>query len=56
MRGRLLELQREIKREMGGEAPTEVRLRIGAIESVLHSWLIPWVEQLRSRPRVWSWS
>jgi DNA-binding transcriptional LysR family regulator len=44
---RLLELQREIKREMGGEAPPEVQMRIGAIESVLHSWLIPWVEHLR---------
>ena len=45
--GRLLELQREIKSEMGGEAQVEVQMRIGAIESVLHSWLIPWVEQLR---------
>jgi DNA-binding transcriptional LysR family regulator len=45
---RLLELQREIKREMGGEVPPEVQMRIGAIESVLHSWLIPWVEQLRT--------
>ena len=47
--GQLLELQREIKREMGGEAPPEVQMRIGAIESVLHSWLIPWVEQLRGQ-------
>ena len=45
---RLLELHREIKQEMGGEAPAEVQMRIGAIESVLHSWLIPWVEQLRA--------
>ena len=45
--GRLLELQREIKLEMGGEAPIEVQMRIGAIESVLHSWLIPWIETLR---------
>lgn len=44
---RLLELQREIKSEMGGKAPAEVLMRIGAIESVLHSWLIPWIEQLR---------
>jgi DNA-binding transcriptional LysR family regulator len=44
----LLELQRQIKHEMGGEAPPEVQMRIGAIESVLHSWLIPWVEQLRA--------
>lgn len=46
---RLLELQREIKQEMGGEAPLELQMRIGAIESVLHSWLIPWVEYLRAQ-------
>ena len=46
--GRLLELQREIKREMGGEAPPEVQMRIGAIESVLHSWLIDWVHHMRA--------
>jgi DNA-binding transcriptional LysR family regulator len=45
--GQLLDLQREIKLEMGGKAPPEVQMRIGAIESVLHSWLIPWIEQLR---------
>lgn len=45
---RLLDLQREIRQEMGGEVPPEVQIRIGAIESVLHSWLIPWVEQLRT--------
>ncbi|HSV46240.1 MAG TPA: LysR family transcriptional regulator [Ramlibacter sp.] len=47
--GTLLELQREIKREMGGEAPVEVQMRLGAIESVLHSWLIPWIESLRAQ-------
>ncbi|TWO72029.1 LysR family transcriptional regulator [Caenimonas sedimenti] len=46
--GRLLELQREIKLEMGGEVPPGLQVRIGAIESVLHSWLIPWVESLRA--------
>ena len=46
---RLLELQREIKLEMGGEVPAEIQMRIGAIESVLHSWLIPWVESLRAQ-------
>jgi DNA-binding transcriptional LysR family regulator len=45
---RLLELQREVKAEMGSGAPLAVSLRIGAIESVLHSWLIPWIEQLRA--------
>lgn len=44
---RLLELQREIKTEMGGGASQPLSLRIGAIESVLHSWLIPWVRQMR---------
>jgi len=45
---RLLELQREAKAEMGSSDALAVSLRIGAIESVLHSWLIPWMEQLRT--------
>lgn len=45
---RLLALQREIKGEMGaGGAARTVTLRIGAIESVLHSWLIDWVHEMR---------
>ena len=47
---RLLALHREIKSEMGagaGAART-VSLRIGVIESVLHSWLIDWVQHMRS--------
>ena len=45
---KLLELQREVKAEMGSSgAPLAVSMRIGAIESVLHSWLIPWLEKLR---------
>lgn len=44
---RLLELQREIKAEMGAGAHAATSLRIGAIESVLHSWLIPWVQHMR---------
>lgn len=44
---RLLEMQREIKAELGTGAEQAVPLRLGAIESVLHSWLIPWVEALR---------
>lgn len=44
---KLLELQREVKAEMGAGAPLAVSMRIGAIESVLHSWLIPWLEKLR---------
>lgn len=45
----LLELQRDIKLEMGSDAPLDVQMRIGAIESVLHSWLIPWIEYLRAQ-------
>jgi DNA-binding transcriptional LysR family regulator len=46
---RLLALQREIKDEMGAGAGAQraVTLRIGAIESVLHSWLIEWVQHMR---------
>jgi len=44
---RLLALQREIKGEMGAAATRAVSLRIGAIESVLHSWLIEWVQATR---------
>ena len=45
---KLLELQREVKAEMGSGVAVAVSMRIGAIESVLHSWLIPWLEQLRT--------
>jgi DNA-binding transcriptional LysR family regulator len=44
---KLLELQREVKAEMGSGMTMAASLRIGAIESVLHSWLIPWIEKLR---------
>ena len=44
---RLLEMQREVKAEMGSGRAAVAHLRIGAIESVLHSWLIPWFEKLR---------
>jgi len=44
---RLLELHREVKAEMGSGAEQAAPLRLGAIESVLHSWLIPWIEALR---------
>lgn len=44
---RLLEMQREIKAEMGAGAQQAMALRLGAIESVLHSWLIPMIEKLQ---------
>jgi DNA-binding transcriptional LysR family regulator len=44
---RLLELQRDVKRELGQRHAHPLTLRIGAIESVLHSWLIDWVRRMR---------
>jgi DNA-binding transcriptional LysR family regulator len=44
---RLLHLQREIRSELGSPGERESTLRVGAIESVLHSWLIEWVQALR---------
>lgn len=45
---RMLALQRDVKAEMGSTQQLAVSMRIGAIESVLHSWLIPWLEKLRT--------
>ncbi|MBI5257980.1 MAG: LysR family transcriptional regulator [Burkholderiales bacterium] len=45
---RLLELQRQIKSELGSDSPRAVLLRIGAIESVVHSWLSEWLQQMRA--------
>jgi DNA-binding transcriptional LysR family regulator len=47
MSERLLSMQREIRDEMGRAQDSGLNLRIGAIESVLHSWLIDWVRQMR---------
>lgn len=49
---RLLNLQREIRAEFGSggggaEGARPMSLRIGVIESVLHSWLVDWVQALR---------
>ncbi|QHI99927.1 LysR family transcriptional regulator [Xylophilus rhododendri] len=44
---RLLEMQREIRLEMGAAQRQAVSLRLGTIDSVLHAWLIPAVERLR---------
>ncbi|MGM9486442.1 LysR family transcriptional regulator [Ideonella sp. YS5] len=48
MAERLLSLQREIRDEMGRSGESAFSLRIGAIESVLHSWLIDWVREMRA--------
>ncbi len=47
---RLLEVQRQVKEEMGGAggAGRPVALRIGAIESVVHSWLTGWLQEMRT--------
>jgi DNA-binding transcriptional LysR family regulator len=45
---KLLALQREIRAELGGAGSQPVTLRVGAIESVLHSWLMDWVRALRT--------
>jgi DNA-binding transcriptional LysR family regulator len=45
---KFLALQREVKAQMGASDQHAVSLRVGAIESVLHSWLIPWLETLRA--------
>lgn len=45
---RLLNLQREIRAELGSTAMVRAAaLRVGVNESVLHSWLIDWVQTLR---------
>ena len=45
---KLLALQRDIKAEMGASGSQPVNLRIGAIESVVHSWLIDWLRDMRT--------
>lgn len=45
---RMLELQRDIKSELGSASPQMDMLRIGAIESVVHSWLTGWLQNIRS--------
>ncbi len=50
---RLLDIQHELKSEIGSPEPEAVTLRIGAIESVLHTWLIPLVDFLReNKPHI----
>ncbi|SFD58321.1 LysR family transcriptional regulator [Paracidovorax konjaci] len=47
----LLALQRRVKEELGSSPHAPAALRIGAIESVVHSWLTGWLKEVRkSRP------
>lgn len=50
---KLLAVEREMRHELGAPDQHPFSMRIGAIESVLHSWLIPMVDALkRTYPRV----
>ena len=46
---KLLSLQRQIKQELGGGTAGPTALRIGSIESVVHSWLPGWLKEIRSQ-------
>lgn len=46
---RFLELQNDVKRELGTPEQLPVSLRVGCIESVLHTWLVPMLEWLKQR-------
>jgi len=46
---RLLDLQRQVKQELGAHTGGPMALRIGAIESVVHSWLPGWLQSMREQ-------
>lgn len=46
---RFLALQRELMQELGAPEHLTVSLRVGGIETVLHTWLIPLMESLKTR-------
>jgi DNA-binding transcriptional LysR family regulator len=46
---RFMRLWDEIKPSYGDKQQMSVTLSVGTIESVLHSWLIPWIERVRSQ-------
>lgn len=46
---RFLALQLDLKRELGAPEQLPVSLRVGGIETVLHTWLIPLMESLKAR-------
>lgn len=50
---RLIDIQHELKAEIGTPEPQSITLRLGAIETVLHTWLIPLIDDLRaSKPHI----
>ena len=44
---KLLDLQRHVKAEFGGGIARASMLRLGVIESVVHSWLTGWLQHMR---------
>lgn len=46
---RLLDLQRDIRRDLGVDDLGPAVLRLGAIESIAHTWLVPLLGRLRER-------
>ncbi len=44
---KLLDLQRHVKAEFGGGVARASMLRLGVIESVVHSWLTGWLQHMR---------
>lgn len=48
---RLLALQREIKSQLGSPEQMPLSLRIGGIETALHTWLIPMIDLLKKSNR-----
>ncbi|HVZ36546.1 MAG TPA: LysR family transcriptional regulator, partial [Polyangiaceae bacterium] len=46
---RLLDLWNQVQTGIGKSSAFARPLRLGAMESVLHSWLIPWIEALRTQ-------
>jgi DNA-binding transcriptional LysR family regulator len=45
---KMLDLQRQVKQELGSGLLRARVLRLGVIESVVHSWLTAWLDEMRS--------
>lgn len=45
----LLSIQHRLKRDLGGQGPAPISLRLGVIETVSHAWLIPLMESLKAQ-------
>ena len=50
---RLMAVQQQMRSELSAPEQEAFVLRLGAIEAVLHSWLVPWVHKLKAEnPRI----